>query len=142
MNRIFFHNRHDKNSTAQLSELPEGTTVVDLFGGDPIPEGVRLSVLPYLIDKELELATPGPFVLGEIALSWNALDSEGNAPSNHVTFQVLIDGEDQGEAILEEGVLEILLEAESPGEIALALLNDVDGFMPWQGKIQIEEASA
>lgn len=143
---LFFHNRHDRESRELLNNLPENTQVIDVYGGDEIPDGYHISKLPYLIDKSLALLTPGPFEPGTFILRWqcdgDGLPGDGlpgETPENNTQFFITINGETQ-DSKLENGLLEIEIECLFPAILDIEILNEVDGYHPWRGIVEAVEA--
>lgn len=136
---IFFHNRHDKASRDALAALPGGAQVVDVFGGDPIPSGYRLSQLPYLVDKRLVLQTPGPFMPGTFVLRWECQAEDGTPLTEAPLLFVTINGEMQDDRPV-NGILEVEIEAPSPVVLEIEIMNDADGYHPWRGTVEVKEA--
>lgn len=133
---IFFHNRFDKNSVQMLSNLPPDTEVIDVFGGDKIPDGYRLTILPLLVDKKIEpvgalrLSCPGGII------TFRAIYEDGAPYSGEVGFHININGNTAYDT-LRNGVLEIEVEATEPCVLDVEIINDTDGFHPWRGTIEV-----
>lgn len=135
--RYFFHNRYDRHSIEMLNSLPPDTQIFDVFGGDKIPEGYRVCVLPYFIDKSLELVTQGPFLPGIFTLRWQCVDANRliytqGQPSFHITVNTQM-----WDAVAVDGILEIEIECLLPGILKIQIENNFDGFHPWRGTIEV-----
>lgn len=82
MQRLFFHNQHDAESRALFNQYqgdPE-VTIYDVFGADRynLPPNIQISYLPYMIDKEFVLTTPGPYATGVVPITIECRDYQGN----------------------------------------------------------------
>jgi hypothetical protein len=144
MHRIFFHNRHDKNSKTELDALPEGVQVIDVFGGDNIPDSIRVSRLPYLIDKQIVLdsVSPSPPVVGDISLQFNCLDYEDQLITDESgCFAVTIDygtGVQAVDSYAESGALS--LELNCPIEKTITIRIEKDGYLPFEYVLEVVES--
>lgn len=137
MDTYFFHNRHDSESREALKTLPDNAVVFDVFGGDEIPRDYKLCFLPYLVDKELVLVTPGPYPYAEepLTLQWECRDSQGNKLKEDPRFFITVDGETMDESAV-DGVLEIDVMLNSTS-MKIKILNETDGYHPWIGTIEV-----
>jgi hypothetical protein len=137
LQKLFFHNRHDKTSRELLENLPPDVQVIDVYGGDSIPEGYRLSVLPYLVDKELSFITPEQIETGTSTLRWECRDADGNLlTEGDPHFFVTINGETWDDYAV-DGVLEVEVDCEEPLILEISVINELDGFAPWFGAVEV-----
>ena len=77
MQRIFFHNRHDKTSREILTTLDETVRVYDVFDTDryTLPVDIPLSSVPYMVDKYISFADGSPYTAGiPFTLDFNCMD--------------------------------------------------------------------
>ncbi len=139
MNPIFFHNRHDANSVVLLESLPALTRVMDFFGDDQVPEGYKVSVLPYLITKELDLSSPLEVTVGTTTVIFNCKEYGLTIDDNASRFHIRI-----GDQIMDDmpvnGVLSLEIICETAAEVPISIINESDGYHPWSGAITFKEA--
>lgn len=135
---LFFHNRHDRTSWEALALIPEGTQVIDVFGGDQIPEGYRIPRYPYLIDKKiipfspLELTLPGGIVQFKTVYE---NDADFTEP---VTLWISVNGQTPMSEHTVDGILSLEIECEEPQIIRVEIVDDGQGFHPWRGQIEVK----
>lgn len=139
MRKLFFHNQHDTGSREILNALQENTQIINVFGGDRIPEGYHISKLPYLIDKQLKLLTPGPFELGIFTLRWRCENEEGEFLNNNPNLFITVNDIMQNDKP-ENGILEIEIECNIPTTLWIEITNESDGYHPWRGTVNVREA--
>lgn len=134
MQRLFFHNKHDAASREILAGLDETVKVYDVFGGDILPDNIRLSVLPYMIDKQITLETLPPYNIGIVSLQFFCRDYQNDKTNDNVSFVVEIGG-DRYDISSINGVLDLEIECSQ----AVTILVSIDGFgyMPFSTKIEV-----
>lgn len=80
MQRIFFHNKHDKRSRDILAGLTGDVLVYDVYGGAKIPPWARrLREYPYLIDRYFDFTPAASYPIGTITLTITCRDYLDNA---------------------------------------------------------------
>lgn len=137
MQRIFFHNKHDKSSIDILNTLPEDVLIYDIFDKSiPLPDGILIRSVPYLIDREIELITEPPYQTGGFVLQYQCKDYQGNALTESPLFDINIDGTVYREKAV-NGILEIEIISATATTVNIRITNDGDGYLTWKGVIQI-----
>jgi len=139
MQRLFFHNRHDKNSRTALSSLEPDVKIIDLFefGNYDLLEKWRIPQIPYLVDKEFILDTTAPYYTPEFSLSFSCHDYLGNIVINESQeFNVEVNG-DQYIISPTEGILTLDLLSDIPATLQIKI--EGEGYYPWEGEIEVIE---
>ena len=77
MQRMFFHNQHDKESREILQYLKNDVKVYDVFGADrySLPADIKLTILPYMVDKYIRFTPAGQYMATvPFVLEFNCMD--------------------------------------------------------------------
>lgn len=133
--RVFFHNWHDKYSWEVLETLPPDVQIIDVFGGDEVPGIIRLTRLPYYVDKKLTLETPPPYLVGTFVLEFACHDDQGEViPEESNCFVLELNGVTY-DVYPETGRLQVEVDCPVPRVLHLRL--DGEGYWPWEGDIEV-----
>ncbi len=137
MQRLFFHNPHDRWSREALASIPEDVKVITMFQKDTvIPEGIQIRSVPLMVDKQLQLLTNPPYYTGGFVLQFQLQDYLGNPIKENHLFYLDINGERFSE-VVEDDLLVLELFTEAPTSIEIEI--NSEGFMPWKGEILCEQ---
>ena len=141
MQRLFFHNRHDKNSTAAKNALDPDVQVIDVFESTfrlDILNQIKVPRYPYLIDREITLETEGPYTVGTFLLEFTCRDHEGNIIADEdrrIVFE--IDGV-RYEDVPTDGMMEIEITCPVPRQISIAA--EAENYLPFAVTLEVEDA--
>lgn len=135
---IFFHNRYDKASQEALSALPEGVQVIDVFGGDPIPDGYRVPKYPYLVDKLLVPLTPLELTVPGGIIQFRLQYEDGAVFNGEAHFWVFVNGQLIGDEVVQGDLFELEIEAEEPRMLYMEIYDASEGFHPWRGIVEVK----
>jgi hypothetical protein len=144
MQRLFFHNPHDKESINMLNQLPPDVRVFNVFGSsnvqkDELPPIFIVSQLPYLIDKQIILLSSPPYLVGTVTLNFECRDYEDNIlleESNDFTITI---NNNNYHDIPENGIITIELECLIPTNISIRI--DGNGYYPFEGTIEVIDSA-
>jgi len=138
MQRLFFHNQHDKNSTAILAGLDESVHIYDVFArGTVIPDGITLHRLPYMIDKYIALDTGGPYIAGIINLEFSCNDYQDTLlTAEDRLFVITINGVELQDYAA-NGVITIELTCEVPITVPITIKDVLYGYLPFSCEIEV-----
>jgi len=137
LQRLFFHNPHDKTSRDAKVLLSDDIQVISPFEGDDIPSDIKIPYYPYLIDKQIVLDTQSPYYVGTITLNFNCCDHEDGLLTTEDSF---LDVEIEGTRYNlqpENGVLQIELTCEIPQIIDISI--NGEGYYPFNVSVEVEE---
>ncbi len=138
MQRLFFHNQHDKESREILETLKDDVKVYDVFGADrySLPEGIRLTALPYMVDKYIDFKPAGPYAATvPFVLEFNCMDYLDQPASDEVgVFRVLINGRPY-DLIPEKGVIQI--EFTCPEATVINIQIEGPGYLPFEAEVVV-----
>lgn len=138
MQRMFFHNQHDKESREILQTLKGDVKVYDVFGADKnnLPEGIRLSVLPYLVDRYIKFTPNGPYVVDTpFILEFECMDYLDQPVTGEVEiFDVNIDGFCYS-AATEKGVLRVEITCPDVRTVIIGI--EALGYLPFNTEIEV-----
>ena len=138
MQRLFFHNQHDKDSTAILAGLDESVQVYDVFArGTVIPDGITLHRLPYMIDKYIALDTAGPYYTGIVNLGFSCNDYQDTLlMAEDRLFIVTINGVEHQDYAA-NGVIAIELTCDVPITVPITIKDVLYGYLPCSCEIEV-----
>lgn len=144
MNIIFFHNKYDKNSIELLNTLSPDVQIIDVYGNDEIPNLLRLSYLPYLVDKQIISVTPAIYYSTTPTIQFECRDYQNNLIIDEKnTFYIEIkEITDYGlkniglySVYSSNGIIEIQLDC--PVSKTFRIRLDSDGYYPWEGDVEV-----
>lgn len=138
MQRMFFHNQHDKDSRDILDALDDDVIVYDVFNMNrlDLPPGIELSVLPYMVDKYIsfvpaeQYTVDTPFILTFKCM--NYLDE--HLTDENSTFRINVNGIDYDYDAL-DGKIE--MELTCPDELDINIQIKGDGYLPFKTVVSI-----
>lgn len=139
MQRLLFHNPHDRNSIDFIS-LYIGLSDVDIinptYDKSNIPDGITISTLPYLIDRQIVLTSSPPYLTPTITLQFECRDYQDNLLINEdKTFLLDIQNICTYNIQPENGIIIIELNCPIPKTLHLRL--EADGYYPWESDIEV-----
>jgi hypothetical protein len=137
MNKIFFHNKQDKNSTDILNTLDSTVTVYDVFGKDKdnLPDNIKISYLPYLIDRYISLDTPAPYKAGTFTLDLSCRDYQDNILINESTVFYIYINDNLYNYIPVNGMIH--LQINCPIATTLKIKIEADKYLPFETSIGV-----
>ncbi|MBW2672762.1 MAG: hypothetical protein JRD89_04990 [Deltaproteobacteria bacterium] len=142
MQRMFFHNQYDAESRKVLATLDSDVLVYDVFGKDRhnLPDNIRLTFLPYFIDKCIKLETPLPCVVGTFVLQFRCYDYK----DNHITmenslFKISIDGKVY-DVKADDGIIEVEIDCPDPTKIETKI--EGYGYLPFETEIEVVDSAS
>ncbi len=139
MKRMFFHNQHDIKSTEMLDSLEGEVVVYDVFARDKIPADIKLTTLPYLIDKYISF-TPGTYVANEpFALQFKCMDYLDNPVNETGKLRVVV-GDMRKSAVPENGVLQVEVVCEEEQSLPVTVTGP--GYLPLNTQIEVVAGAA
>lgn len=137
MQRLFFHNQHDHVSHERLSSLESDVNVYDVFGKDKhsLPKDIKLTLLPYLVDKYITLETLAPYIAGVFVLQFSCRDYQGvHLTTENTLFHVAINGQMYSTESI-NGIIEVELTCPEPVDINIK----IEGceYLPFNTEIEV-----
>ncbi len=137
MQRLFFHNQHDKESREILETLKDDVKVYDVFGADrySLPEGIRLTALPYMVDKYIDFKPAGPYMATvPFVLEFNCMDYLDQFVTEKNVFRVLVNSEPY-DVVSEKGNIQI--ELTCPEATVINIQIEGPGYLPFQTEVVV-----
>lgn len=143
---LFFHNTHDIVSLDALHQtqdtiaaMPEGSrpnfVVYDVFSSYEPPVGIRLTRLPYLVNKQFGHNSQVQYLQGGILIQFTCQDWQGTLiPDEAPLVFVSLDG-GQYSLQIQGGAFTIKLVCNEPRKIAIHL--EADGYMPLDMELEV-----
>ena len=138
MQRLFFHNQHDALSRDMVKDLPDDVRIYDVFGEDEhnLPPDIRLTTLPYMVDKYLYTDTLSPVVnVGTVALLLHCRNYLDEPLTDNQKFTVNVNDE-RYTTRAEDGLINIEIECDEP--TAISLLITSHGYLPFAITIEVK----
>ena len=137
MQRMFFHNQHDKESSAILATLDGTVLVYDVFGEDKqnLPENIKLTILPYMVDKYIRFTPAGPYMATvPFVLEFNCMDYLDQFVTEKNVFRVLVNSEPY-DVVSEKGNIQI--ELTCPEATVINIQIEGPGYLPFQTEVEV-----
>lgn len=138
MQRLFFHNQHDRISREALALLDPDVQVIDVYGGEQanfgrdILDQYMIHQMPYLIDREVVMLSSAQQTAGTFTLDFEVRDHLGALVTDLVDVYVFVTvaGVTQHEVVLTDtGVFSLELTCSTAQDINLRITdyNSDDG---------------
>ena len=138
MQRMFFHNQHDKESREILQYLKNDVKVYDVFGADrySLPADIKLTILPYMVDKYISFTPSGPYFMDTpFVLTFSCMNHlDEIIPSEESVFRVLVNG-GVYDIVPENGIIKISLTC--PEEVIVRVEIDGPGYLPFKAEVSV-----
>ncbi len=137
MQRIFFHNQHDKESREILQTLKDDVKVYDVFGVDrySLPADIKLTILPYMVDKYIRFTPAGPYMATvPFVLEFNCMDYLDQFVTEKNVFRVLVNSEPY-DVVSEKGNIQI--ELTCPEATVINIQIEGPGYLPFQTEVEV-----
>jgi hypothetical protein len=138
MERLFFHNREDALSRSIVSELPDDVRIYDVFGDDRynLPREIKLTRLPYMVDKYLYTDLTAPITVGTVAIVLQCRNYLNEPLSDNQRFVVTINGK-RYSIKSEDGLIKIEIECDEPTIISLQATGE--NYLPFSIELEVTD---
>ncbi len=138
MQRLFFHNKHDAESRAVFETLDPDVKVYDVFGPDryKLPQEIRLTALPYMVDKYFALSPGGPYLVDTpFELEIVCRDHQDKTVTGEAgQISVTIDGMSCS-VTPENGICYVDIKCPEPRTVALKI--EGSGYLPLEAEVEV-----
>lgn len=138
MQRLFFHNRHDAESRAVFETLDLDVRVYDVFGADryKLPQEIRLTALPYMVDKYFALLPGGPYLVDTpFELEIVCKDYQDNTVTEEAgQINVTIDGMSYS-VNPENGICYVDIECPEPRTVTVVI--EGSGYLSLEAEVEV-----
>ncbi|MCK9326710.1 MAG: hypothetical protein M0P69_14560 [Bacteroidales bacterium] len=124
MERLFFHNRYDADSAAELVKLDDDVIVYDVFGTarHKLPKGFDIQEYPYMVDRYIDFAQPMEIKAGTTALlEFKCMDYKDNPLTDEDRVFVVTVNNERYVDRPEKGKVQVALECEEPGVVDIEI---------------------
>lgn len=151
MQRLFFHNRHDRISREALALLDPDVQVIDVYGGEQanfgrdILDQYMIHQMPYLIDREVVMLSSAEQTAGTFTLDFEVRDYTGALVTELVDVYVFLTvGEVTQHTVVstDTGTFSLELTCSTAQEIALRITdyNSDNGIDIYEQTVEVSAA--
>jgi hypothetical protein len=143
MQRLFFHNIHDKYSTELKNQLDSNIFIFDVYGkhrDSEILKMFNISTLPYLIDKQIIYASSTPtYEVGTFILEFSCCDYQENIlVDEDGVFSLNIDGKFY-DVVPENGIIQVEIECLITKDINIKIYRN--NYYPFEINIEVVDTT-
>jgi len=143
MQRLFFHNIHDKYSTELKNQLDSNIFIFDVYGkhrDSEILKMFNISTLPYLIDKQIIYASSTlTYEVGTFILEFSCCDYQENIlVDEDGVFSLNIDGKFY-DVVPENGIIQVEIECLITKDINIKIYRN--NYYPFEINIEVVDTT-